>query len=138
MDTAESLARKALARFQRACEKAERELESPLLAKILFWVFLIAGALTVVGYLAVPYATLAQIILELKEHEHFTAAQLAAMYEVGRDTMSSRINRARKRLAAAVAERAESARLVDSTLTDLDDCMRAIRDRISTAADEGT
>lgn len=42
-------------------EEAERELESPLLAKILFWVFLIAGALTVVGYLAVPYATLAKL-----------------------------------------------------------------------------
>ncbi|MBS0337115.1 MAG: cbb3-type cytochrome c oxidase subunit I, partial [Proteobacteria bacterium] len=42
-------------------EEAERELESPLLAKILFWVFLIAGALTVVGYLAVPYASLAKL-----------------------------------------------------------------------------
>ncbi len=42
-------------------EEAERELHSPLLAHILFWVFLIAGALTVLGYLAVPYATLAKI-----------------------------------------------------------------------------
>ena len=42
-------------------EEAERELHSPALAKLLFWVFLIAGALTVVGYLAVPYATLAKI-----------------------------------------------------------------------------
>lgn len=42
-------------------EEAERELESPLFARILFWVFLIAGALTIVGYLAVPYATLAEI-----------------------------------------------------------------------------
>ena len=42
-------------------EESERELYSPWLAKVLFWVFLIAGALTIVGYLAVPYATLAQI-----------------------------------------------------------------------------
>ncbi|MFC1747924.1 cbb3-type cytochrome c oxidase subunit I [Pseudomonadota bacterium] len=42
-------------------EETERELYSPKLALILFWVFLVAGALTVVGYLAVPYATLAEI-----------------------------------------------------------------------------
>ncbi|MEN8130886.1 MAG: cbb3-type cytochrome c oxidase subunit I, partial [Pseudomonadota bacterium] len=35
-------------------EEAERELHSPLLAKLLFWVFLVAGALTVLGYLLVP------------------------------------------------------------------------------------
>ncbi len=40
-------------------EEAECELHSPLLAKVLFWVFLVAGALTIVGYLLVPYATLA-------------------------------------------------------------------------------
>jgi nitric oxide reductase subunit B len=28
---------------------------------VLFWIFLIAGALTIVGYLAVPYATLAKM-----------------------------------------------------------------------------
>ncbi len=42
-------------------EEAERELYSPKLALILFWVFLVAGALTIVGYLAVPYATLAEL-----------------------------------------------------------------------------
>lgn len=42
-------------------EESERELYSPLLAKLLFWVFLVAGALTIVGYLAVPYATLAKM-----------------------------------------------------------------------------
>ncbi len=40
-------------------EESERELYSPKLAIITFWVFLITGALTIVGYLAVPYATLA-------------------------------------------------------------------------------
>ncbi|HGX93856.1 MAG TPA: nitric-oxide reductase large subunit [Candidatus Tenderia sp.] len=42
-------------------EESERELYSPKLALLLFWVFLVAGALTIVGYLAVPYATLAEI-----------------------------------------------------------------------------
>jgi nitric oxide reductase subunit B len=42
-------------------EEAERELHSPLLAHILFWIFLAAGVLTVLGYLLVPYATLAEI-----------------------------------------------------------------------------
>ena len=42
-------------------EESETELFSPKLAIALFWIFLVAGALTVVGYLAVPYATLAQV-----------------------------------------------------------------------------
>lgn len=41
-------------------EEAETELYSPLFAKILFWVFLVAGAATILGYLLVPYATLAE------------------------------------------------------------------------------
>lgn len=44
-------------------EEAETELHSPLLAKIIFWVFLVAGALTILGYLLVPYATLAEITM---------------------------------------------------------------------------
>ncbi|WGZ93002.1 MAG: cbb3-type cytochrome c oxidase subunit I [Candidatus Thiothrix putei] len=42
-------------------EESQRELYSPKLAVLMFWVFLVAAALTVVGYLSVPYATLAQI-----------------------------------------------------------------------------
>ncbi len=42
-------------------EEAERELFSPKLAIVLFWTFLVAGALTIVGYLAVPYAELAKL-----------------------------------------------------------------------------
>jgi nitric oxide reductase subunit B len=42
-------------------EEAETELWSPKLAIALFWIFLIAAALTVVGYLTVPYATLAKL-----------------------------------------------------------------------------
>jgi len=44
-------------------EESERELFSPLLAKLLFWIFLVAGALTILGYLLVPYATLAELTM---------------------------------------------------------------------------
>ncbi|MFT3847964.1 MAG: cbb3-type cytochrome c oxidase subunit I [Propionivibrio sp.] len=42
-------------------EESETELFSPKLAMIMFWIFLVAGALTIVGYLAVPYARLAEL-----------------------------------------------------------------------------
>ena len=42
-------------------EESQTELFSPKLALALFWIFLVAGALTIVGYLAVPYATLAEL-----------------------------------------------------------------------------
>ncbi len=42
-------------------EESERELWSPLLAKITFWVFAVAGVATILGYLFVPYATLAEV-----------------------------------------------------------------------------
>ncbi len=44
-------------------EESERELFSPGLAKLMFWIFLIAGALTILGYLLVPYARLAEITM---------------------------------------------------------------------------
>ncbi len=42
-------------------EESERELFSPKLAIITFWVFLAAGVATILGYLLVPYATLAEL-----------------------------------------------------------------------------
>ena len=42
-------------------EESETELHSPALAKALFWIFLVAGAATILGYLMVPYATLAEM-----------------------------------------------------------------------------
>ncbi len=41
-------------------EEAERELFSPKLAMAMFWIFLAAGVATILGYLFVPYATLAE------------------------------------------------------------------------------
>ncbi|MCB1788858.1 MAG: cbb3-type cytochrome c oxidase subunit I [Gammaproteobacteria bacterium] len=42
-------------------EEAERELVSPGLAILMFWIFLVAGALTILGYLLVPYSGLAEM-----------------------------------------------------------------------------
>jgi len=42
-------------------EEADTELHSPLLARILFWVFAAAGVATILGYLFVPYAELAKL-----------------------------------------------------------------------------
>jgi nitric oxide reductase subunit B len=42
-------------------EEAQTELYSPKLAIITFWVFLVAAALTILGYLLVPYAELAHV-----------------------------------------------------------------------------
>jgi len=41
-------------------EESERELHSPKLAMAMFWIFLVAGAATILGYLLVPYASLAK------------------------------------------------------------------------------
>jgi nitric oxide reductase subunit B len=42
-------------------EESETELFSPKLAILMFWIFLVAAALTVLGYLLVPYAGLAKM-----------------------------------------------------------------------------
>ncbi|MCL1050162.1 cbb3-type cytochrome c oxidase subunit I [Shewanella abyssi] len=42
-------------------EESETELYSPKLAIVLFWIFAVAGTLTILGYLLVPYSTLAHI-----------------------------------------------------------------------------
>ena len=44
-------------------EESETELFSPMLATLLFWIFLAAGAATILGYLLVPYATLAELTM---------------------------------------------------------------------------
>lgn len=44
-------------------EESETELFSPILALLMFWIFLAAGAATILGYLLVPYATLAELTM---------------------------------------------------------------------------
>lgn len=42
-------------------EECETELYSPILARVMFWVFAAAGVATILGYLLVPYSRLADI-----------------------------------------------------------------------------
>ena len=42
-------------------EEAETDLVMPWLANLMFWIFLAAGAATILGYLLVPYAQLAEL-----------------------------------------------------------------------------
>ena len=44
-------------------EEAETDLVAPWLATLMFWIFLAAGAATVLGYLLVPYAALAELTM---------------------------------------------------------------------------
>ena len=44
-------------------EECQTELHSPLLAKILFWIFAAAGVVTILGYLTVPYSRLAELTM---------------------------------------------------------------------------
>jgi nitric oxide reductase subunit B len=44
-------------------EEAETELFAPWLARLMFWIFLVAAGLTVAGYLLVPYSTLADLTM---------------------------------------------------------------------------
>ena len=44
-------------------EEAERELVAPWLAKLMFWIFLAAGALTILGYLLFSYSDLAALTM---------------------------------------------------------------------------
>jgi len=45
-------------------EESETELFSPFLAILMFWIFAVAGVLTILGYLLVPYATLAELTMD--------------------------------------------------------------------------
>jgi nitric oxide reductase subunit B len=85
-------------------EEAERELYSPFLAKLMFWVFLIASVLTILGYLFVDYATLAKITVnellptmgrEFLEQPTITKigivfVALAFLYNIGMTILSGR------------------------------------------------
>ena len=44
-------------------EESERELYAPWLAKLMFWIFLVAGAATILGYLLLSYSDLARLTM---------------------------------------------------------------------------
>jgi nitric oxide reductase large subunit len=53
-------------------EESERELWSPKLAIITFWIFAAAGVATILGYLLVPYAALADLTMNELFSNHGT------------------------------------------------------------------
>ncbi|HPQ96747.1 MAG: cbb3-type cytochrome c oxidase subunit I [Thiothrix sp.] len=85
-------------------EESGRELHAPWLARLMFWVFLLAGALTVIGYLAMPYARLAELTgnhifptmgREFLEQPTITkvgivVVALAFLYSIGMTVLSGR------------------------------------------------
>lgn len=68
-----------------------------------------------------------QILLELKEYESMTAAELAEVFEIPPGTVASRLRRARQRLTEATERLATSPEDVAETLTNLEEYMQSIR-----------
>lgn len=75
-----------------------------------------------------------QIVLELRDYEGLALREQAAMYGVGVDTISTRVNRARHRLRQRVQKLASSPDLAESTLTNLHACMATIRVQLDLSA----
>ncbi|MFZ6182220.1 RNA polymerase sigma factor [Nannocystis pusilla] len=68
-----------------------------------------------------------QLLIELKDWEHLTQAELAALFEVPQATVARRLQRARARLRAAVERLVDDPALRDRTLRGLESCMESIR-----------
>ncbi len=76
-----------------------------------------------------------QIILELKYYDAMTVRELAAVFEIPRATMADRVSKARNRLYRAVHRLGDSARLIESTLSGLDDHMQRVRAQMTALVD---
>lgn len=74
-----------------------------------------------------------QVLLELKEYEGMTARQMAEVFAVPAGTIATRLRRARQRLGEIVARIDRGPDRSVETLTDLDECMRRIRDQMELA-----
>ncbi len=72
-----------------------------------------------------------QVLLELHYWQSLTTAEIGAIVGCPRNTVKSRLHRAHKRLKSACTELAESAALLQSTLSDLDGWAAGCRDAIS-------
>jgi RNA polymerase sigma-70 factor (ECF subfamily) len=68
-----------------------------------------------------------QIVLELHYWEHLTGPELAAVLEVPEGTVRGRLRRGRERLEEALREIASSSEVLESTMTNLDDWARSLR-----------
>ncbi len=68
-----------------------------------------------------------QIVIELKDWEGLTQAELAALFACPQPTVARRLQRARARLRAAVEALTADPGLRDRSLRGLDSCMQSIR-----------
>lgn len=78
-----------------------------------------------------------QILIELKDWEELSQADLAALFEVPQPTVARRLQRARARLRAAVEQLVADPGLRDRSLRGLDSCMQSIRREIDARWDRG-
>lgn len=76
-----------------------------------------------------------QILIELKDWEELTQAEIAALFGVPQPTVARRLQRARARLRASVERLAEDPGLRDRSLRGLDSCMLRIRREIDARLD---
>jgi len=71
-----------------------------------------------------------QILIELKDWEGLSQAELATMFACPQPTVARRLQRARARLRAAVEALTADPGLRDRSLRELDSCMQSIRQQI--------
>lgn len=71
-----------------------------------------------------------QIVIELKDWEGLSQDELAALFEVPRSTMASRLSRARAKLRRAIDERLTDPAMRVEVEEGLDTCMRSIHAKI--------
>ena len=71
-----------------------------------------------------------QILIELKDWEHLSQADLAALFEVPQPTVARRLQRARARLRAAVEALCTGPAHRDASLRNLESCLQSIRAQI--------
>ncbi|MBZ5715886.1 RNA polymerase sigma factor [Nannocystis pusilla] len=71
-----------------------------------------------------------QILVELKDWEGLTQAELAALFEVPQPTVARRLQRARARLREEVARLVADPALRDASVQGLDSCMQSISGKL--------
>ena len=77
-----------------------------------------------------------QILIELKDWEGLTQAELAALFEAPQPTVARRLQRARARLREAVDRLIADPELRDAGARDLDSCMQSIFGKLQGYLDE--
>ena len=79
-----------------------------------------------------------QIIIELTLWERMTAVELGAVLGLSEPAVRSRLHRAKGRLRELLAELAETAPLLESTMSDLEGWAAAVREQLGSDGDPST